>query len=128
MAHAAGSAPRHRCVSVSTWESVVAAEELREGEMIGVVLSDGEPVCVFNHAGTFGAVSDMCTHALFRLSDGVLHADGTLECVWHGARFDCRTGVVKRHPAPAPLPVYEVRVSEGHVHVGPRVNAASQSA
>ncbi len=108
---------------MSTWEPVAAVADLPDGEMVGVVLSDGEPVCVFNHAGTIGAVGDMCTHALFRLSDGVLHQDGTLECVWHGAQFDCRTGAVKRHPAPAPLPVYEVRVRDGHVLVGPRVDA-----
>ena len=34
----------------------------------------------------------MCTHAEFLLSDGTLRNDGTLECAWHGARFDCRTG------------------------------------
>ena len=102
---------------------VVAVADLPEGEMLAVTLPDGEPVCVFNHAGTVGAVSDMCTHALFRLSDGVLHADGTLECLWHGAKFDCHTGAVKRHPAPAPLPVYAVRVRDGQICVGPRVVA-----
>ena len=106
---------------MSSFVPVVALDDLPAGEMVAVMLPDGEPVCVFNHAGTVGAVSDMCTHALFRLTDGVFHADGTLECIWHGAKFDCHTGAVKRHPAPAPLPVYEVRVADGQVFVGPRV-------
>lgn len=106
---------------MSSFLPVVELADLPEGEMVGVVLPDGEPVCVFNHAGAIGAVSDMCTHALFRLSDGVFHRDGTLECIWHGAKFDCHTGAVKRHPAPAPLPVYAVRVEDGQVLVGPRV-------
>lgn len=108
---------------MTTFLPVATVAELPDGEMLGVILPDGEPVCVFNSGGTIGAVSDMCTHALFRLSDGVLHNDGTLECIWHGARFDCRTGAVTRHPAPAPLPVYQVRVDEGRVFVGPRVTS-----
>jgi nitrite reductase/ring-hydroxylating ferredoxin subunit len=104
--------------AVSEFTDVASTEELPEGKMLGVVLPNGEPVCVFNHRGDIGAVSDMCTHALFRLSQGTLHPDGTLECVWHGARFDCHTGAVKRHPAPAPVPVFEVRVEDGRVLVG----------
>ncbi|MEP6617837.1 MAG: Rieske 2Fe-2S domain-containing protein [bacterium] len=112
---------------MNTFLRVVAVADLPEGEMVGVQLPDGEPVCVFNHAGTIGAVSDMCTHALFRLSDGVFHPDGTLECIWHGAKFDCHTGAVKRHPAPAPVAVYEVRVEDGQVLVGPRVAAEEEA-
>lgn len=85
--------------------------------MLGVTLSDGTPVCVFNHRGTIGAVGNLCTHAEFLISDGVLHGDGTLECIWHGARFDCRTGAVKRHPAEQPLPVFEARTVGGRVLV-----------
>ena len=85
--------------------------------MLGVTLGDGAPVCVFNHRGVIGAVGNLCTHAEFLISDGVLHGDGTLECIWHGARFDCRTGAVRRHPAEQPLPVYETRMVGGRVLV-----------
>ncbi|CAN5277949.1 non-heme iron oxygenase ferredoxin subunit [soil metagenome] len=105
---------------MSNLEDVAAVADLPEGTMLGVTLSDGAPVCVFNHRGVIGAVGNLCTHAEFLISDGVLHGDGTLECIWHGARFDCRTGAVKRHPAELPLPVYEVRA------VGGRVLVASQ--
>ena len=87
--------------------------------MLGVTLSDGAPVCVFNHRGVIGAVGNLCTHAEFLISDGVLHGDGTLECLWHGARFDCRTGAVRRHPAEEPLPVYEARELNGRELVRP---------
>ena len=92
--------------------------DVAEGEMLSVALADGAPVCVFNHRGVIGAVGNLCTHAEFLISDGVLHGDGTLECLWHGARFDCRTGAVRRHPAERPLPVYEVRTAAGRVFVG----------
>jgi 3-phenylpropionate/trans-cinnamate dioxygenase ferredoxin subunit len=105
---------------VSPFEDVAAVADLAEGAMLAVQLGDGAPVCVFNHRGVIGAVGNLCTHADFLISDGVLHGDGTLECVWHGARFDCRTGAVRRHPAEKPLPVYEVRTDAGRVLVGAR--------
>ena len=98
-------------------EDVAAVADLPEGAMLGVTLGDGAPVCVFNHRGVIGAVGNLCTHAEFLISDGVLHGDGTLECLWHGARFDCRTGAVRRHPAELPLPVYEARTAGGRVLV-----------
>jgi nitrite reductase/ring-hydroxylating ferredoxin subunit len=113
---------------VSAYENVAAVGDLEEGKMLGVTLSNGEPVCVFNHGGEIGAVSDMCTHALFRISQGVFHPDGTLECIWHGARFDCRTGAVKRHPAPAPLPVFDVRVEGDRIFVGPMLDLEEDQA
>ena len=106
---------------MSEFEDVAAVADIADDSMLGVTLRNGTPVCVFNHRGSIGAVGNRCTHAEFLISDGVLHADGTLECAWHGARFDCRTGAVRRHPATFPLPVYQVRMDGGRVHVGPRV-------
>ena len=97
---------------------VAAAIDVPAGELLGVTLPDGTAVCLYNQDGEIGAVGNVCTHAEFAMSDGVLRPDGTIECVWHGARFDCRTGAVRRHPATDPLPVYEVRVEQGRVLVG----------
>jgi len=99
---------------------VAATDELAEGELLGVTLPDGEAVCLYNDRGTIGAIGNVCTHAEFLMSDGVLHGDGTVECIWHGARFDCRTGAVRRHPASEPLPVYAVRIEGARVLVKPR--------
>jgi 3-phenylpropionate/trans-cinnamate dioxygenase ferredoxin subunit len=103
---------------VTTFEDVAAVEDLAEGEMLGVELSNGQPVCVLNHRGVISAVGNLCTHAMFHLSDGVLHADGSLECIWHGAKYDCRTGAVRRHPAEWPLPVHDVRIEGSRILVG----------
>lgn len=105
---------------MSEFEYVADLEDLPEGAMLGVERSDGEPVCVFNYRGTIGAVGNECTHAEFLLSDGTLRNDGTLECVWHGARFDCRTGRVCRGPAEDPVPVYPVRVDGDRIFIGPK--------
>jgi nitrite reductase/ring-hydroxylating ferredoxin subunit len=97
---------------------VAGAGDVPEGELLGVTLPDGTAVCLYNRDGEIGALGNVCTHAEFAMSDGVLRPDGTIECVWHGARFDCRTGAVRRHPATEPLPVFEARVENGRVLVG----------
>ena len=94
--------------------------DVPDGELVRVARADGEPICLANLGGEILAVSDVCTHQDFPMSSGALLADGTIECAWHGARFDCRTGAVRFPPADEPLPVYDVRVSEGRIYVGPR--------
>ncbi len=51
-----------------------------------------------------------CSHRGGPLHEGTV-VDGCIECPWHGARFDLDTGEVRRGPASAPQPVYEVDVS-----------------
>jgi nitrite reductase/ring-hydroxylating ferredoxin subunit len=91
-----------------------------DGTLLSVELATGDRVCVFNFRGEIGAVSDTCSHQDFPMCDGTLLDDGTIECAWHGARFDRETGAVRRHPATEPLPVYEVAVHDQQVYVGPR--------
>lgn len=99
------------------FETVADVSELPEGSLLGVRTASGDEVCLFNYHGQIGAVHNVCTHAEFPLSDGTLGNDGTIECVWHGARYFCLTGEVRRGPAIDPVPVYDVRVIEGKVQV-----------
>jgi nitrite reductase/ring-hydroxylating ferredoxin subunit len=108
---------------MSAYEHVADVDDLPEGALLAVHRADGEQVCLFNHRGTIGAVGNECTHAEFLLSDGTLRNDGTLECVWHGARFQCTTGKVCRGPAEDPVPVFPVRIEGKRVLVGPRPRA-----
>lgn len=98
---------------------VARIEEVPPGTMLGVTSPDGERICLANCGGEILAVTDECPHQGFQLSVGELSPDGEIECVWHGARFDCRTGAVRNGPADAPLTVYEVRVEEGRIMLGP---------
>jgi len=106
---------------MSDFEHLANVADLPEGALLGVERSTGEEICLFNHRGVIGAVGNVCTHAEFLLSDGTLRNDGSLECAWHGARFDCRSGRVCRGPAEDPLPVYPVRIDSGRIMVGPAV-------
>lgn len=102
----------------AAFETVASLEELPEGSLLAVRLASGDEVCLFNYRGQIGAVRNVCTHAEFPLSDGTLDRDGTIECVWHGARYFCLTGEVRRGPAVDPVALYEVRVQDGEVQVG----------
>ncbi len=53
------------------------------------------------------------------MSSGDVLSDGTIQCAWHGARFDCATGEVKQMPATEPLPVYEVALDGDEIFLGP---------
>jgi 3-phenylpropionate/trans-cinnamate dioxygenase ferredoxin subunit len=85
--------------------------------LLGVTLPDGTPVCLVRHDGAVHALHDRCTHAEYSLSAGELRADGTVQCLWHGATFDCRTGAVRRGPATDPVPTFAVRVEGDAVFV-----------
>ena len=110
-------------MSDSEFHAVAGVDDIAEGDLLAVRTPSGEPVCIVKHRGEIHAVSDCCTHSEFPISDGSLRPDGSLECTWHGALFDCRTGAVRKGPAEDPLPVYAVRVEGGKVLVGPRKRA-----
>ena len=101
------------------FERVASIAELPEGTLLGVMRSSGAAVCLFNDAGRIGAIADLCTHQAFPLSQGMLQPDGAVQCSWHGAKFDCLTGRVREGPAVDPIRVYETRVRDGEIWVGP---------
>src|SRR5205085_5279419 len=102
------------------FEPVASISEVPEGRIVQRILASGETICLVNYDGRISALSDICTHQHFAMSDGDLLHDGTLQCAWHGARYDCRTGEVKQVPATSPLPVFQVRLEGDKILVGPR--------
>lgn len=78
----------------------------------------GERLGVANVDGEFYAFSDECTHDGGPLSEGEL--DGAIvTCPWHFSRFDVRTGEIVESPAEDVIAVYDVKVEDGVVYVGP---------
>ena len=80
---------------------------------------DARRHCECGRLWRVSAFADECTHQAFPLSAGEVHPDGSLECVWHGARFDCLTGAVQQGPATDALPTFPVRIEGNRVLVGP---------
>jgi nitrite reductase/ring-hydroxylating ferredoxin subunit len=102
------------------FEAVASVSELAEGTVLQRVRSTGDAVCLVRHGNEISALSDICTHQHFSMALGDVLEDGTLQCAWHGARYDCRTGAVKQVPAPSPLPVFQIRLDGDKIMVGPR--------
>ncbi|MGI8402618.1 MAG: Rieske (2Fe-2S) protein [Gemmatimonadaceae bacterium] len=102
------------------FEAIASVGELAEGTVLQRVRSRGDAVCLVRHNGEISVLSDICTHQHFSMSLGDVLGDGTLQCAWHGARYDCRTGEVKQDPATSPLPVFQVRLDGDTILVGPR--------
>jgi 3-phenylpropionate/trans-cinnamate dioxygenase ferredoxin component len=105
---------------VTDFQPVADVADLPDGALMAVKNAAGEAICLTNVRGHISALVDCCSHAEFPLSDGVIHADGTLECVWHGARFDCTTGAACKGPAVDAVVTYDVRVEHGKILVGPK--------
>jgi len=94
--------------------------DLPSGTLRSVRLRTGEQVVVMNIDGEICALHDSCSHDEFALSAGEILPDGTIECVWHGARFDCRTGAACHPPAIDAVASYTVRIDGDTILIGPR--------
>jgi 3-phenylpropionate/trans-cinnamate dioxygenase ferredoxin component len=95
---------------------VGAVADLPVGERLFLEI-DGQPIVVFNIAGKYFAIADLCSH-----DDGPL-GDGRLEgfeivCPRHGARFDVRNGEVLSLPAVVDIQAYPIRVNEDQIEIG----------
>ena len=97
---------------------VARIDDVPENGVLGVDGPGGRQICLVRFQGQVTAFADECTHQAFPLSAGEVHEDGTLECVWHGARFDCLTGAVHHGPATDAPTQYPVRIEGGRILVG----------
>ena len=94
-------------------------EEIVDGVPLGVILADGRRLCLVRDGEVFYAVDDRCPHRDFAMSGGDVIAPCVLECPWHGAQFDVRTGAVLEGPATDAIATYPVRVTGNDIWVGP---------
>ena len=102
---------------------VARRSEVPPGQLLSICAPNGEQVVLTNADGEIGALLDCCSHHEFALSAGEILDDGTIECVFHGARFDSRTGAVRGLPAVEPVPAFAVRVEGDLILLGPRIPA-----
>src|SRR5574341_347666 len=96
--------------------AVATTDELPNGAR-KLVEIDGRALAVFNIAGEYFAIADVCSHDDGPVAEGDL--DGyDIECPRHGARFDVRSGKVLSFPAIVDIPAYPVKVEDGTLLVG----------
>ena len=94
---------------------VAKKQEIPVGTMKEVKCNE-ESVCLANIVGKYYAVGNICTHEGGPLAEGTLQGF-EVECPWHNARFDMRTGQVLSPPAERPVPAYEVMVKEDDIFI-----------
>lgn len=97
------------------FKNISKVKEIPLGQMKTVEFED-ETVCIVNVGGKFYAINNVCTHEGGPLAEGTLD-NYEIECPWHGARFDIRTGEVKAPPAESPVSTYEIKVEEDNIWV-----------
>lgn len=94
--------------------SVCAVADLEPGEP--VLLKTVPPISVWNVDGVVYAIDDTCSHAEASLADG--DVEGCLvECPFHMAQFDLRTGEPEGLPATVPVRTHAVEIRDGMVTV-----------
>lgn len=95
---------------------VATVDEIQNGDRLFIEV-DGLPLVVFNTAGEYFAIADVCSHDDGPLGDGDLNGM-EISCPRHGARFDLKTGKAISLPAIVDIPAYPVRVVEGKIEIG----------
>jgi nitrite reductase/ring-hydroxylating ferredoxin subunit/uncharacterized membrane protein len=117
----------HRYASAGQWKERILESwarpacnqnELSEGQMM-LVRVGGERVVVGRCPEGIVAFSDHCTHKGGPLSDGAL-VGCTVQCPWHGSRFDVHSGRVVAGPAKSKIDVYQIETRSGEVYIQPK--------
>ena len=93
---------------MSKFVKVASASELSAGEG-RVVDAEGQSIALFNVDGTFSAIDNTCTHVGGPLGEGALVGD-IVNCPWHDAGFNVKTGVCTGGPAKSDVKSFPVKV------------------
>jgi 3-phenylpropionate/trans-cinnamate dioxygenase ferredoxin component len=101
---------------VAEWVRV-AGPDACEGEgCVHAVTAQGEAIVLARWNGEVFALEDRCSHQDFPLSDGEVE-NGRIECIFHGAQFDLRTGKAVRLPAIAPVRTFPVQLRDDGIFI-----------
>jgi len=95
---------------------IAPASELPNGERLFIEV-EGKAIVIFNIAGQFFAIGDVCSHDDGPVGDGDLEGF-TVVCPRHGGEFDVQTGKATQLPAVVDIPAYPVKVVDGMIQVG----------
>jgi nitrite reductase/ring-hydroxylating ferredoxin subunit len=105
------------------WTAAADSEQVAEGEPARAIAGE-TPVLLVRGRDHLFAIHDRCSHRGCSLSDGEVEGDDVV-CVCHGSRFSLADGSIRRGPATAPQPAFEVREREGRVEVRARRSDAA---
>ena len=95
--------------------TVGRVEDVPSGRGATVELNNGTELALYNVGGEFFAMENFCPHKGAPLADGQL-CGHTVECDWHGWRFDVRTGQCLTR-AGSSIESYEVITEDGWIKI-----------
>ena len=95
---------------------IAPADQLPEGERMFIEVGANQ-IVIFNLAGRYFAIGDVCSHDNGPVGDGEIEGDEII-CPRHGGRFDIRTGKATSLPVVVDIPAYPVRVKDGKIEIG----------
>lgn len=96
--------------------TIASVEELGNGERLFLEVG-GFPIALFNIAGKYFAIADVCSHDDGPVAEGELNGF-EIACPRHGARFDLQTGKALTLPAVVDIPAYPVKIEDGAILIG----------
>jgi len=102
---------------MSNLHSLIAADEIFDGEIKNAVLPNGTKVAIYNLNGAYYVTDDTCTHENASLSEEGMIDGGNVVCGWHFCGFDIASGAATVSPCSEPLRTYVVKLVEGRIHV-----------
>lgn len=91
-------------MAAPTATRLIGVDELGESGVAVIARPHGDLAVGLSGGAPF-AVSNRCRHLFAALGEGRVTADGCLECPWHGARYDVRSGKMTRGPQGAFRPL-----------------------
>lgn len=94
--------------------TVAKVGEIAEGQGESYLVGE-RLVAVFNIAGEYYAINDVCPHMGASLGDGHVE-DGVVSCRWHGWRFRVQDGTWCDNPR-IKTDSYPVQVVDGEIQV-----------
>lgn len=100
---------------MADWVDVACVKDFPPGS-VRVLEVEGTPIAVFNVAGRYYAIEDLCSHEEETLSDGEVEGE-EIACPRHGARFSLVTGAALSPPAYEAVATFAVRVEDGVVKI-----------
>ncbi len=75
-----------------------ALGELRDGVAEVRALADGQKCVLVRRGERVTGFRDVCPHMGGPLGEGIVCADGAIQCPWHGYRYDLDTGELCENP------------------------------
>jgi nitrite reductase/ring-hydroxylating ferredoxin subunit/uncharacterized membrane protein len=101
---------RHAWRSSGTKWQHLDVTDIPEGSLVKAS-AGAQSLVLIRTGSTILALHEQCAHAGGPLSEGTL-VGGSVECPWHGSRFELASGRRRRGPTVYDQPTYEVRPAE----------------